>query len=262
MERIYTTKHGDKFICTDEQAALLDTLSSLANGGIGTIHGYQPSTGYTIAPVLDVQVISKISTTALYKRRIEALDGIAFADVEEAIKENPKLAALDKSEARKIFNTRKERMIASMEKTLGGDRSDALREGIDRNNITVCQGVRVNLVGSKKDGIKIPDLFWCNGEQLPKCDAILLQCLEIRRTVIKPGQYKTVNSGVDVLMDKAIEKQLNSRSVQMKSFSLDPSKFEKLVIGKKNITRDDLIDATADMGMADLIIYLIEQYEK
>lgn len=260
---LYTTDAGEKFWASKEQVEVLDTLKELNAGGIGTIYGYKPTSGYSISPVLDIQVITRISVEALYKRKIAALESVTYDDVKSYIEnsDNSKLSTLDPKVAEDLFNDRKKRLVDSMKKTLDGDRSDAARQGHDRNNITVCKGVKVNLEGRVVDGIKQPDLF--NG--YPIASTINLMCIEIGRTVRQEGVYKTVNSGAPVLVENLIEKQLNAKSIGLKTFSLDASKFEKIVVAKKSISRDDIKDAVRMApvsfdSIVDEILYLIEAY--
>lgn len=260
---LYTTDAGEKFWCSKEQSDTLDVLKELNAGGIGTIYGYRPTSGYSVSPVMDVQVITRISVEALYKRKIAALESVSYSDVKEFIEKSndSKLSSLDAKVAEDLFNDRKNRLIASMKKTLEGDRSDAARQGHDRNNITVCKGVKVNLEGRTVDGIKHPNLF----DGYPIAATINLMCIEIGRTVRQEGVYKTVNSGAPVLVENLIEKQLNSKSIGLKTFSLDSSKFEKIVVAKKSITRDDIKDAVRMApvkfdSIVEEILYLIEAY--
>lgn len=234
---LYETENGDKFWCTLEQRNVLDILTELQHGGIATIHGYTPTTGWEIPPVNDVQVITKISIEALYKRKIAALDAVSFADIKPMLRNDPKLAALSESDARKIFNDRKQKLIDSMEKTLSGNREDIRRESHDINYITVTRGVKVNLKNEKINGLKTP--IYDDGYAI--AESILLNCIEISKKEIRPGIRKKVNSSVEVLIGNCIESCLNQRSVGLKTYSLDPSKFESIVISKKTILREDLV---------------------
>lgn len=262
--QIYTTENNEQFLCTKEQAEVLDTLREVGRGGIGAVRGYVPTSGYDVSPELDIQFITRISTNALYERKIAALELIKFNDFSTGdIAKHPKLAALTYAEAEELFNTRKQMMIESMQKTLSGDRSGASREGHDRNNISICQGLKVNLEGRKVDGIKVPTTYTApNGKQLPKCESILLSYLEISRTVVKPGQFKVVNSGAPVLMSELIESRLNQKSVGLKTLSLDPSKFRSISVANKQILKEDLINVTKDLTMVEMIMYLLKEYDK
>lgn len=254
---LYKAEGGEQFWCSKDQANVLDVLKQLNKGGIGTVHGYIPESGWEISPKLDLQIITRISVSALYKRKIAALDGVSFADVKPFLANEPKLAALDEPMQRSIFNDRKQKLIDSMTKTLSGDRSDALREGHDRNYITVCQGVKVNLEGDKVDAIKVPKLF--NG--YPIANTIMLMYLEISRKEISPGQRKKApNSGAEVLMGNLIENQLNAKSVGIKTLSLDPAKFDSISVSKQQILKEDLAHAFKELTMVEMILELIEAY--
>jgi hypothetical protein len=234
---LYAVENGDKFWCTHEQRNVLDVLYELQHGGIATIHGYTPTTGWELPPVNDVQVITKISIESLYRRKIQALDSVSFADVKPMLACDEKLSQLSESEARKIFNDRKQKLIDSMTKTLEGDRSDSRRAAHDAHNITVTKGVKVNLKSGKIG--KEKHVIIKDGS--PIAESILLNCIEISKKEIRPGVRKVVNSGVEVLMGNCIENCLNKRSVGLKTYSLDPSKFESIVVSKKTILKEDLV---------------------
>ena len=255
---LYRTENNEQFWCSKDQAKVLDVLQQLNKGGIGTVHGYIPESGWEISPKLDLQVITRISVSALYKRKTAALDDVSFADVKPLLESEPKLSVLSESEQRRIFNERKQKLIDSMSKTLSGDRNDALRQAHDRNYITVCQGVKVNLEGRKVDGGgKIPDLF--NG--YPIASTIMLLCLEISRKEILPGQPKKApNSGADVLMGNLIESKLNAKSVNLKTLSLDPAKFDSISVSKQQILKEDLAHSFKELSMVEMILELIEAY--
>lgn len=256
---LYKAEGGEQFWCSNDQAKVLDVLKHLNKGGIGTVHGYIPESGWAISPKLDLQIITRISVSALYKRKIAALDGVSFADVKPLLDKEPKLAALDEANQRRIFNERKQKLIDSMNKTLSGDRSDSAREGHDRNYITVCQGVKVNLEGDKVDGIKVPSTF--NG--YPIASTIMLMYLEISRKEVLPGQRKKApNSGAEVLMGNLIESQLNSKSVGIKTLSLDPSKFDSISVSKQQILKEDLAHSFKELTMVEMILELIEAYNE
>lgn len=250
---LYTAENGKQFWCSADQSKILDTLKDLNHGGIGTVHGYVPESGYVTPPKVDLQIITKISVNSLYKRKIEALEKITFDDVLPKLSSVPKLAALPLEQLKELFNVRKQGSIDSMNKSLSGDRSDTAREGHDRNYITVTQGVKVNLVGTTYQGVKTPDTF----QGHPIADSILLMYLEVSRKVITEGVKKVVNSGAPVLMSEAIDSLLNSRSVSLRTLSLDPKKFDKIVVSKRSILKEDLKTSFKEMSMVDLILSLI-----
>lgn len=233
------------FYCTQQQAEVLDNLRCLRAGGIGRVYGYKPSTDWAVVPTVDLQILTRFSTEKLYQRKREALDAITFADVKEAIAKTPKLAVLTEAKQEEIFNERKAMEIASLSKTLEGDREDAHRQGHDRCYIHIEKGVKVNLVGEKDDaGLMQPVLH--NG--FPMAKSVMLMVLELRRTYVKEGVRKVVNSGAPVLMGNAIGSLLNKRSVGIMALSLKADNFDRMVCDSTEITADDLksLDATPD----------------
>ena len=236
---LITYRNADKpFRCTQAQADTLDRLAAMRKGCIGSVKGYRPTTGYVPGktPVVDMQIITRFDTSKLYARKVEALNAVTFADAAEAIAKHPKLAALPTGEALTLFNTAKDAAIASLTKTLDGDRDDAHREGHDRCYARVADGVKVHLVTEKVDGIMVPVLT----DGLPTLASIMVPYLELNRTVRVPGEYKVVNSGPKVLMDNVIAGLLNARSVGYKTLSLKEGNFDSLNVDKQSITPDDL----------------------
>jgi hypothetical protein len=251
-----TYKSADKpFLCTVAQAETLDRLAALHKGGIGSVTGYRPTTGYVEgkSPVVDMQIITRFETGKLYARKKAALAGITFADVAEDIAKAPKLKALSAADCLAQFNACKEAAMASLDKTLTGDRDDAHRQGHDRCYARVADGVKVNLVTEKDaDGLMQPVLK----DGLPQLASIMLSYLELNKTIRVPGEYKTVNSGPKVLMDKIIESKLNARSVGFKTLSLKEGNFESLKVSKQTITPDDLKTVEVAVSKSKLIALL------
>lgn len=224
------------FLCTQAQADVLDRLIALRKGGIGSVTGYRPTSGYVKSPTINLQFITRFETAKLYERKRKALEAIMFADCAEDIAKHPKLAALPSGECLNLFTACKEAAIASLQKTLDGDRSDSHRQGHDRCYIKVTDGVKVNLVTEKVNGIEQPVLT----DGLPTAASIMLAYLEIKRTVITEGERKVVNSGPKVLMDKIIESKMNKTSVSYRTLSLRPDNFDSLVVDRQRFTPEDL----------------------
>lgn len=228
---------GGNVWASAEQADTLNVLVQTRKGGFARVYGYKPSTGYTVSPVQDICMVTRFSTEKLYERKVKALDGIAFADVADAIAKEPKLSALPVKEQRELFNLRKQMMIDSMTKTLDGDRSDAHREGHDRCYLHLAEGVKVNYVTEKgADGLMHPVL----DKGFPTVASIMITYLENSKVIRTAGVYKTVNSGAPVLMTNAIESLLNARSVGLRTLSLKEGNFERLVIDNEVVLREDV----------------------
>lgn len=230
--------NGRSFWVTIEQERAIDMLKNTPRGGIGTVHGYKPSTGWVESPEVNIQGIFRFSTERLYKRKLEALSGITFDDVKGGIANDPKLSALDESAQRALFTERLDREIASLQKTLDGDRNDSHREAHDTFYITVTEGVRVHLASTKADSDGLKQLVLIDGN--PVADSIMVNYLEIGRTYVTPGVRKVVNSGAAVRMSDLIESQLNERSVGFRALSLKPENFKSLAIGGTVFESDEL----------------------
>lgn len=244
---IYKTA-ASPFRCTPAQAELLDRLTALNKGGIGSVKGYRPDGKKFVggkAPTYDLQIITRFEVRKLYERKIAALQSITFADCATDIAQHSKLSCLSSGDCLALFEQRKAEAIASMQQTLDGDRSGAHREAHDRNYVRIADGVKVNLVTEKNaDGHEVPVLT----DGLPTVASILLPYLELKKTVVVESEYKPVNSGAPVLMKNIIESKLNKRSVAIKQLSLKADNFDSLNVGKQHITADDL--TTVDVAMS------------
>jgi hypothetical protein len=236
MQYVVYDKGSIKFLCTPAQAEVLDNLITVQRGGIGTIHGYQPSTGYITKPIKNINFITRFSVAKLYERKVKALQAITFDDVLEGVKSDATLSKLDRATVKTLFEGRKAQELESLNKSLDGNRSDAHREGHDRCYVRIAEGVKVNLDCVKVDGIQQPVLH----DGLPVAESIMLHYLELSSTTLVPGQYKVVNSGASVLMKNLIEKNLNARSVGIKTFSLKSDNFQKITVSRQTITNEDL----------------------
>lgn len=240
-----TDLNGQSFRATAAQAEALESLSEARKGGIATVYGYTPTTGYVKDkyPVVDMQVLTRFSTENLYKRKMAALSDIRFSDVKPHIDADPVLAAMNETDLMTIFNDRKAKEVESMNTTLSGDRSDAHRQGHDRCYARVADGVKVNFVTEKVDGLMQPVLT----DGLPTVASIMVSYLEINRTVREAGEYKTVNSGAPVRMSNVIAKVLNSRSVGLKMLSLKEDNFERLIVSRKSYLPEDVATIPDDI---------------
>lgn len=250
-----TYKNADRpFRCTQAQADMLDRLVTLNKGGIGSLNGYKPTTGYVPGktPTVNLQIITRIETSKLYGRKVKAIEGITFADCATDIAKHAKLSALSAADCLKLFEDCKAAALASLNKTLDGDRSDAHRQGHDRCYIKLADGVKVNLVTEKVDGLEQPVLT----DGLPTVAAILLTYLQLNKTVVVEGERKVVNSGPKVLMDKIIESKMNAKSVGIKTASLKADNFESLNVSKQTFTPDDLKMVDVSMSKSKLVALL------
>jgi len=233
-----TTDNGTQVAMTEAQFNTIVQLREANHGGIATIHGYKPTTGYAIIPTVDVNIITRFSYVRLLERKLKALDGISFSDVIPVILGCDKLSKLNEQEQRELFAMRHAQEVETIQNTLNGARQDAHRQGHDRCYVGVGQGIKVHLITEKaSDGLKYPVL---NALGIPQVDSIQVMALELHRRVREAGQYKVQNNGASVLMKNAIGKLLNQRSVGVKTFSLKPDNFERVVIAKRTIEPSDL----------------------
>jgi len=241
---VYESESGCKFRCTEAQQETLRKLETIVKGGIGTVHGYTMKSGRVKPETADIQFLTAFSTERLYRRRIAALESISYDDIADNLPDNPKLTKLTEDERREMFNTRRQKEIASYQKSLDGDRSDAHRQAHDRCYCNIGQGVKVHYRTEKDDdGIRQPIMI--NG--LPVVESIMLTILEIKRKVIEPGEYKKVNSGAPVLISNAIKSTMNLRSVGLKTLSLKEDNFDRLVLDKTEFLPEQVETIPSDL---------------
>jgi len=242
---VYETEQGDKFRCTDVQAATLDKLKDIQRGGIGTVYGYVMESNRVKPEKADMQFLTAFSVHELYRRKAAALESLTYDEVAEYAEQHDKVAALSESERVALFEERKQQELDSINKSLSGDRSDNQRKAHDRNYCYIGKGIKVNFVTHEEkytdeDGKtkkrKVPEEV----AGLPVCRSIMLDILELKRDVIEEGEYKKVNSGASVLIKNAMLKGLNLRSIGIKTLSLKEDNFDSLVVSRKKILAEDV----------------------
>lgn len=238
----------NKFWASEAMANTLDVLGTLRNGGIGTVKGYKPTSNYVQSPTVNVQFISKFSTERLYQRKLQALQAIDFATVSDKIAKELKF---DGKNVAAMFDAAKADLIASLEKTLAGDRSDGHRQGHDRCYAHTSQGIKVNLDCEKVDGIMVPKLV----DGFPVAESVMVMHIELNRTTIVEGVRKLVNSRAETIMKGIIESAMNRRSVGIKAFSLKADNFDAIIIDRQTIEPQDIY---AD-GLTDIIMEAVRE---
>jgi len=249
---VFTTESGDKFRCTQTQADTLEKLKDVIHGGIGTVHGYTATSGRIVPETSDIQFITHFSVARLYERKAAALESLTYDDVAEFAERNEKVSALSHDERVELFEQRKEQELASIQKSLDGDRSDNYRQAHDRCYVRIGKGVKVHFrtydekyvdEDGKKRKRKMPELVG----GLPVAESIMLDILELNRKVIQKGEYKPVNSGASVLIKNAMHKGLNSRSVGLKTLSLKEDNFDSLVVSRKTFLAEEFENIPDDL---------------
>lgn len=240
-----TDLDGNTFRCTESQREALESLSAARAGGIATVYGYSPSTGYVTRPVQDIQFLTRFSTKRLYERKLAALSDITFSAVKDRIADNPILAALTESDAMAMFNTRKAMVAESLAKSIeGSDRSDAHRQGHDRCYARVADGIRVHFVTEKDaDGLMQPVLT----DGLPTVSSIMLNALFLNVETRVKGEKKVKKSGAPVLMGDAIDSLLNQKSVGFRALSLKEDNFDRVVVSRKSYLPEDVSSIPSDI---------------
>lgn len=226
--------NGTKFRASLKQAEAIDTLLNTNAGGFATVHGYVSKSGRVTPETSDMTFISRFSVERLYKRKIAALEALSLADIMDSVKANEKLALLENITLVETFEARKEKEMASLQKTLDGDRNDAYRQSHDRNYCRLGHGVKVHFLTQKVDGETSPVLI----DGLPIVESIMLSAIVVSKNVKVQGERKVVNSGAPVLISNAIKAKL-PKSTKMITLSLKDDNFESLSIAGNTMIPDE-----------------------
>lgn len=223
------THNGQTFNVSARQAAALDILMDTNGGGFATINGYvSGSTG----EVADITFISRYNMAKLYERKAAAIKAMNLSDIMLSVHDNAKIKALSAVQLEAAFEDRKATLLESIQKTQDGDRSDAHRQAHDRNYHHLVPGVKVNFKTEKNaEGKQIPVL---DADGFPTVESIMLSIIQVAKRVVQEGEYKTVNSGVPVILSNAIERKL-PKSCIVKTLSLKDNNFSSLAISGEEL---------------------------
>ena len=234
--RSLVTVNGHKFMATRAQADTLAVLTDARKGGFARVFGYVATSGRTIPTIYDATVTTRFSYTKLLERKRKVLESLTLDAIKPFIA-SPKLKELSDEKLSEVFTIRKNKELASIETTTSGDRSDAHRQGHDRCYANIADGVVVHYVTEKgADGLMHPVIV----DGFPVADSIMLNVLEVSRTVHQKGEYKVVNSGPDVLMSKAIEAAAKASGLRsIARLSLKEDSFDRLAIAGDVIMPED-----------------------
>lgn len=210
-------------LLTDNDVFNIQLASQINANAFTAIDGYRNSEGEKA----DLLVRGATATESVYNATKEELLAVKIEDLELSkwVANKGKNSFASVADQFKFCIDAK---LASIEKTLAGERDDAHRQGHDRCSRKVGAGVVIDLVTEKVDGIMVPVV---NPQGLMLVKGIRLQCVLVKKTVTEAVEYKTVNSGSKVLMDNAIEKLLNSKRVDIRTYSLAEGKFEAIRSG-------------------------------
>lgn len=226
---------GTKFWATAEQAQAIATLAETRKGGFARVYGYVAKSGRLTPSVYDTTVTTRFSYAKLVERKRKATEAVTLNGILSYCRDNPKVkaATLDVLEA--VFNTRKQDELDSY----AGNGNEAQREAHQRCYAHVSDGIAVHYSTMKDaDGIMQPVLT----DGFPTADSIMLNCLEVSRTVREPGTYKVVNSGLPVIVSNAIKAALKAQGIRsMKRISLKEGSFERLAIDGDVVLPEDVV---------------------
>jgi hypothetical protein len=234
---LYTTQNGEVFNCTKEQGAMLKTLEQTTKGGFASLLNYTAKSKRVKPETANYTLLTRFNTKRLYARKVEALKNISFDDVKKLANDDSKLSALSYNDLFEAFGERKAWEVSRLEKSLAGVLSNSKTEAHQRNYISIGDGVKVNLVTEKIDGIQMPVLSTVG---VPTVASVMLSGLTIKKDVVTAGEYKKVNSGIPVRISNCLNRLLNGRSVGLKTFSLNADNFERLRISHNEIIPENV----------------------
>ena len=220
------TINGTTFLAPNGLSQAIETINEAPKGSFATIHAYESKGSGSVD---NINFQSRFSYLNYNEKKANALKELTLDQVE--IKDE-KLLALSQDKLEDQFKTCVDKMLASIEKTKEGDRSDSHREAHDKFYLNVGTGVKIKFrtmeVGGETHLVKQ------NG--LPIANNLQLAFMERSKKNLVPGTYKKVNSGPKVLMDKAIAKALKKhyKVGTYKTLSLD-NNFKTLKIGGEEL---------------------------
>ena len=244
---IIKSQDGKNVVVTARQKEVIDLLLSCRSGGMATVHGYKPSTGVIDQPIYNINMITKVSISKVYERKIQALlNDVTFEAVTELAQKDDKLKLLSSGELLEIYRTRKASEIASMQKTLDGNRNDAHRQGHDKYYARFGKGIKANVTELENGNYEIKSL--------------MLTYLELGKTVVQEGSYKTVNSKAPVRVSKLIKKLTNQKSIGIKTLSLKEDNFTSLKIDRQELLPVKLNESVRD-EFAESLNALYEKFK-
>lgn len=204
--------------------AALEILASAGEGRFACVRGYSPSTNYIVRPIVNTTFSSRFSTLKFYERMIEKMEALTAGD----------FSGDEKTIA--TFEEARGELVASMKKTLEGDRSDAHRAGHDRCYEILENGVKLHLLTEKgEDGLMHPVL---DEEGNATAKSIMISAIEISKKTIKEGEYKKVKSQSKTIMKRLIEKAVGAN--KFKTFSLKEDNFDSLAIDGETVLQGEL----------------------
>ena len=228
---------GRVVIMSKAQKESIERLAESRRGGLATVYGYKPTSDWVKPPVQNIRMITKFSVEKLYERKIEALKLITVEDIEVQATFDQKLSKLDPKELVTLFNERKAQEIASLQKSLDGNRSDAHRQAHD-TFYTKIDGVKIHLQTEKVNG----NTRLVENRGMVYASSIMIPYLSVEVETLVEGERKVVNSGESVRMKNLINECLNKRSVGYKTISLKADNFDKLVLDRKHFLPEEVIN--------------------
>ena len=227
------------FHCSEKQAQAIAQLRD-AHKGFGAVEGYKPSTDWKVRPTQNIQFIAGFIVSRLYKRQIDALRELTFADLDlSAWVPNKGRNACDNAQDQ--FDLCIGKLIDSKTQSLAGELENAHTEAHDRNYCAIANSIKVNFVTEKDEetGKQMPVL---DADGIPTVSTILVPYLEVHKVTVTEGERKVKNSGSKVLMDNAINKAMGKRFA-FKMLSLKDDNFDRVRIGREVIEPTRLSEA-------------------
>lgn len=232
---LVTLNDGTKFWASQDQAESIAVLSETRKGGYARIMGYVAKTGRVVPQVYDATITTRFSYAKLVARKLAAIKALSLNDILAYCRDNPKIKAMTVDQLDATFAQRKADEINSLE----GKGNDAQRDAHKRCYAHICDGVVAHYVTEDDaDGLRQPVLV----DGFPVAESIMMNYLEVSKTVREQGQYKVVNSGAPVIISNAIKAALSKQGIRsMKRLALKEGSFERLVIDHETVLPEDVV---------------------
>jgi len=244
---------------TDQTALVIDAVNETGRGQFGYIQNHVSG-----VPGKDKCVRPSVSniwflTNPRYDRYLARLrEAVAALDIAKVSALTPikrwdelrEKAAKGKKDLTALFATAKEEILASIEKTASGDRSDGYREGHDRCYVRLGN-VTIHLVTAPgEDGIMVP-IRDENGRMI--ADGCMLPFYTIKRVYADKGEWEETDSRALTIAKECIRKATGL--YDFKTFNLAKANFTAITFNSQTIFGfvRDAENAELDVSLMDYI---------
>lgn len=209
---------GDKVVMVSEKIAdAIQQIQDAPRGGYACVKGYVSKTDYVVPRISNIVFNACCGTFNHYERELEVLKGL-----------NVETLAFEDKE---LLEKARQELIASREKTLSGDRSDARRQAWDTFTIKVTDGIMLQLK-TRKEGSETV-LETVDGVSI--AESIRLTALESGRRIIQEGEKKVVKHRPLTIAKNFLEKIVSKEVRSIITLSLKDDNFDSLSMNGEQV---------------------------